>query len=181
MGKRTKMSEYDEAWITTYTGIKFHYKSPTVDEVNILDIAHHLSLLCRFTGASNVFYSVAEHSFRVAEQLPEGKRLAGLLHDAPEAYLGDISRPVKYSHKLDETERKISKVIEERFNVRIEHPDIKHIDSVLLATEARDLGLSMVDWDKLPTPLPVKISPLNPRFAESVFLNLFWYYREEGL
>lgn len=172
------MNEYDGHWMTTYTGKKFHYKNPTPDEICIEDIAHHLSLICRYTGAVRVFYSVAEHSIKAAEIVPEHLRLSALLHDAAEAYINDISRPVKYSHRLDETERSISKVINSKFGITPDVPEIKEVDSVLLATEARDLMANTDGWAELPEPLVDKIRPISSRLAEITFLYRFRRYTE---
>jgi len=164
------MDEYEGEWITTYTGKKFHFRNPTVEEIDIKDIAHHLSLICRFTGAVREFYSVAEHSIRVAFIVPDSLKLSALLHDAAEAYLNDISRPVKYSHKLEETEKEITRVIDLKFNINSNAPEIKKADNILLATEARDLMSNVNNWAKLPPPLEKEIIPLPPKEAEGVFL-----------
>ncbi|MBI2850148.1 MAG: metal-dependent phosphohydrolase [Chloroflexi bacterium] len=167
------MSEYDENWMTTYTGKKFHYLNPQPDEIDIKDIAHHLSLICRFTGASRVFYSVAEHSVRVARLLPKELQLAGLLHDAAEAYINDISRPVKYSHKLEATEKGIILAIDRKFGVETDIALVKEMDSRMLATEARDLLLNTDGWAKLPEPLSETVIPWTSALAESRFLSIF--------
>jgi len=88
------MTEYDEHWITTYTGKRFHYLDPQPEEIDIVDIAHALSLTCRFGGHCKEFYSVAEHSIRVAEIVPKEFQLLALLHDAGEAYTGDVQSPI---------------------------------------------------------------------------------------
>ena len=82
-------------WIQTYTGRKFHPLDPAMTDFDLRDIAHSLSLLCRFNGHCLRFYSVAEHSVRVSRILPDDLKLWGLLHDAGEAYLTDLPRPVK--------------------------------------------------------------------------------------
>uniref|UniRef100_A0A6M3IJF1 HD domain-containing protein n=1 Tax=viral metagenome TaxID=1070528 RepID=A0A6M3IJF1_9ZZZZ len=171
------MTEFDDNWITTHTGKKFHYLDPQPDEIDIVDIAHHLSYLCRFTGAVSGFYSVADHSIRVAELLPPELRLAGLLHDAAEAYINDLSRPVKYTHKLQETEARIGAVIAKKFGVDFSDPRIKEADNILIATEARDLMPNMDGWAELPTPLPTKITPSPPfRIVKAAFLYRFRSY-----
>ncbi len=167
------MSEYDENWMTTYTGKKFHYLNPQPDEIDIRDIAHHLSLICRFTGASRIFYSVAEHSVRVAGLLPKELQLAGLLHDAAEAYINDISRPVKYAHKLEETEKGITLAINKKFGLETHIALIKEMDSKMLATEARDLLSNTDGWAKLPEPLSEIIIPWTSDLAERSFLSTF--------
>lgn len=170
------MNEFEEGFITTFTGRKFHYKNPTVDEVCIEDIAHHLSLMCRFTGACKIFYSVSEHSVRVAELVPEKLKLSALLHDAAEAYIGDISRPVKYSHKLEDTEGVIMGAIIRKYGINPYAPEIKYADSVLLATEARDLMPNTDDWGELPKPLEEEIRPVDSRIARITFLYRFKRY-----
>ena len=171
------MDEYNGSWITTYKGHRFHYLRPRPGEIDIEDIAHHLSLLCRFTGACSSYYSVAEHSIRVAELVPKELQLAALLHDASEAYIGDISRPVKYSHKLEDTEEIITKAIAKKYGVDLHNPEIKHADNVLCATEGRDLMPNMTRWRTLPQPLAEKIVPMKkPRTAEHLFLYMFRLY-----
>jgi len=169
--------EYEGAWITTYTGKRFHFLDPQPEEIDIIDIAHHLSLLCRFTGACREFYSVAEHSIRVADILPRELKLAGLLHDAAESYTNDISRPVKYSHKLEETEALISVAIGKKFNVELSHPKIKEADNIMIATEAKDLMDNMDRWAELPEPLESKIEPfISAKYVEHLFLLRFESY-----
>ncbi len=83
--------------ITTYTGGTFDYSKFGPDDIDIRDIAHALSHLCRFTGHTNIFYSVAQHCLLVSEKIPGGPevKLAALLHDAAEAYVNDLSSPLK--------------------------------------------------------------------------------------
>lgn len=88
--------------ICTHSGIAFNVLDPQPEQVSIDDIAHHLSMACRFTGATKYHYSVAQHSIYVSRLLSKRgadlkTRLAGLLHDASEAYLCDIATPVKRS------------------------------------------------------------------------------------
>lgn len=81
--------------ITTASGRAFNVLHPTPDQIHIEDIAHHLSHLCRFTGATGTLYTVAEHSVRVSNSVPLEDALWGLLHDAAEAYVGDLNKPTK--------------------------------------------------------------------------------------
>ncbi len=81
--------------ISTYTGKSIDFKDPTQDDIDIVDIAHSLSMLCRWNGHGTKFYSVAEHSVLVSYMVPHGLALQALLHDAAEAYLGDLITPVK--------------------------------------------------------------------------------------
>jgi hypothetical protein len=85
-------------WILTRSGHPFYPFDPDAtpaEALGIYVIAHALARICRFTGHSHQFYSVAEHSVRVSELLPPRLRIAGLLHDASEAYLGDMAKPMK--------------------------------------------------------------------------------------
>ena len=89
------MTTNKTSWIQTYTGRKVYPLELTADQVCVEDVAHALSLKCRFAGHCRRFYSVADHSLRVAAILPPPLRLAGLLHDAAEAYLPDVAGPIK--------------------------------------------------------------------------------------
>lgn len=84
-----------ESCITTASGKFFDILKPEEYEFDIEEIATALSNLCRYTGHVNTFYSVAEHSVLVSRIVPERLALAALLHDASEAYLGDVSSPLK--------------------------------------------------------------------------------------
>jgi hypothetical protein len=82
-------------WIQTHSGRQYHIQNPSLEEVYIDDIAHALAHQCRFAGQCSRFYSVAEHSVHVSKNVPNQHALVGLLHDATEAYLHDITRPLK--------------------------------------------------------------------------------------
>ena len=170
------MNEYEGHWITTYSGKRFHYLNPSENEIDIRDIAHALALTCRFGGQIKTFYSVAEHSIRVAEEVPFKLRLSALLHDAHEAYLHDIPRPIKqdilgYKEVADRIQRKI----EEKYCL-VSSPLIKTVDNKLLITEARDLGMNTTDWAALGQPLDKIIYPWSWQDAEASFLTYFVVY-----
>ena len=138
-------------WILTRSGRKIDLAKPTADMIDPTDIAHALSMQVRFNGHVRSFYSVAQHCILVADLVPAEDRLAALLHDATEAYVGDLVRPLKEgmrdfyeSHALvslyDAVERNIWHAICERFDLDTTLPDsVKHADLVALATEKRDL------------------------------------------
>lgn len=151
-------------WQQTFSGVKFHPLDPRPDEVKLVDIAHALSMQCRFGGHCQKHYSVAEHSLYVAwrvgdlvgmkwkdiHQMPVPTlqkiarvMLAGLLHDASEAYVVDVPRPLKsVLSGYVEIERRVMGAITTCFGLdadAFEHPAIKLADEELLATEARDL------------------------------------------
>ena len=101
----------------TFSGKKIKIKNPQVDDIDIRDIAAALSKICRFGGHSSEFYSVAQHSVLVALMVPKRLRAAALLHDASEAYLGDVIKPLKVilGPIYAELEANFQRVIMERF------------------------------------------------------------------
>lgn len=169
------MNEYGGHWITTYTGKKFHFLDPQPEEIDIVDIAHALSLTCRFGGQCREFYSVAEHSIRMAKIVPAEYRLHALLHDASEAYLPDLPRPMKAGlPKFKSVEQLILNSIYDKYitNENGWNKDIiKEADNILLATEARDLMDNTNDWASLPQPLSDTIYPMSSARAEDEFLK----------
>lgn len=84
-----------KGWIQTYTGRMVWPLAPHADDIAIEDIAHALALKCRYGGHSREFFSVAQHSVMVSHMVPECDAIWGLLHDAGEAYLPDVVRPIK--------------------------------------------------------------------------------------
>lgn len=127
--------------ILTHTGKLFDLSEPDAELIDPRDIAHALANICRFNGHTHAFYSVAQHSCIVADLVPDEHKLAALLHDATEAYIGDMVRPLKrfmfvYQH-LEET---IWQSICTRFQVDTELPkSVLLADLTALATERRDL------------------------------------------
>lgn len=166
-------------WIQTYTGRIFWPIDPLPEEVFIEDIAHALSNQCRFAGHTETFYSVAQHSVLVSKNLNDGFALRGLLHDAPEAYLVDLIRPVKHFSTLGEAykelEEALDRVICSRFGLPLPMPDaVKYMDNRLLETEKRDLLKPMPKkWHEYAPPLKEKIIPQSPKEAEFAFLARF--------
>ena len=164
-------------WLQTYTGKKFYPLNPTLESICIEDIAHGLSLQCRFNGATSIFYSVAEHSVRVSMNLPQELALWGLLHDAAEAYMGDLVSPIKYQPEAKwfrDVEEGLMEAIASKFGLVWPMPkEVKKMDYVLLATEARDLMTTPWLWSITEKPLETKIVPIAPLVAEWAFLDQF--------
>ena len=165
------------SWIQTFTGKAFYPLADEPGEIDIRDIAHALSLQCRFNGHCNVFYSVAQHSVRVSEVVPSEFALWGLMHDAAEAYLSDLPRPVKgQMPQFSELEDKLLGRILAAYDLSLPMPSqVKLADEQLLMTEARDLMQSPpMDWlipvDALDD---LKIEPMSPTQAEQAFLQRY--------
>lgn len=124
-------------WILTHTGKQFSFENPTSDMISLEDIAHALTKMCRFNGHCDRFYSVAEHSLRVSLQLPDQLKLWGLLHDATEAYLPDVTRPLKQllpEFKL--IEHKVLVAIAQKFELDLPYAiEVTKADMRMLKTE----------------------------------------------
>jgi hypothetical protein len=171
------MERYGD-FIITCTKQKFYPLDPRPNEVNWLDITHALSNICRFTGHCSEFYSVAQHSVLVSEIVPPECALAGLLHDAAEAYICDLAKPVKENPIFDSyraVEKRIQEVIFQAAGIDLEIPPIvKDADITMLRTEARDLELITPEWGIYDLrPLPMKIIPWSPKDARRRFAERF--------
>jgi hypothetical protein len=172
-------------WIQTYTGIQFYPLDPKIESINIEDIAHSLSMLCRFTGHCREFYSVAQHCV-LASYIPEYKyQLSVLLHDSAEAYIGDIAKPFKRSLMVDisendscipidiiNIENRITDLIYKKFQVEHHSTVIKECDQIMFATEVRDLMVHFL-LKEPKEPLLDKITPWTPKVSENKFLQRF--------
>ncbi len=165
------------SWIQTYTGRQFYPAEPRPSDIDIADIAHSLSLQCRFNGHCGVFYSVAEHCVRVSRAVDRRHAMWGLLHDAAEAYVGDLPRPVKHClPEFSRIEDRLLRTIVEHFGLSWPMPEqVRLYDDVLLATECRDLMRSPpAPWGLAVHPLPQRIEPLpDSASAEKQFLERF--------
>jgi len=128
-------------FITTRSGHIFKLSNPQPYYGMIYDIAWSLSMQCRFCGHTKYFYSVAEHCYRMSLEVPKAYALAALLHDASEAFISDIPKPVKeLSQEIKELEDNISRMIMEHFNISHIDYDLLHSwDLKMFATELRDL------------------------------------------
>jgi hypothetical protein len=171
--------------ILTVTGDYFNFLQPRLRALSIVDIARALSRICRFTGHTTEFYSVAQHSVFVSHLVPKEHALAALLHDASEAYLGDVSSPLKqllpdYRAIEAGVEREIA--AEFGFHYPL-HPCIKDADLCMLATERRDLMPKALDsrrdeaaWFGLRdyAPLNGRITAWDSNTAYDHFTKRFW-------
>lgn len=167
-------------WIETFTGKRFHILAPKPGEIDIIDIAHAESLLCRYTGQVKRFYSIADHSIRASMMVPRELALAALLHDASEAYISDISRPLKHALPMyRDIEAIVQTAIYDRYGIEPlsfgAQDLIKQADNILLISEARDLlpGANYKEWGVTEPPLPHTIEPITSEMAYAVFLCQF--------
>lgn len=164
-------------WIQTHSGRPYYPQDPQVSDIDIMDIAHALSKTCRFVGQCSRFYSVAEHSVHVSRLVPQEHQLAGLLHDATEAYLGDISRPLKLMlPQYREIESNNWFVIAAAFGLDPELPDcVKEADATMVFVERRalfsripdlpDWGHGLQEPEKLPDMGPLGWPVTHARLA----------------
>lgn len=170
-------------WIQMHSGIAFWPLDPRPDEVRIEDIAHSLSLLCRFGGHCRRFYSVAEHSVHVASLLPPHLALWGLLHDATEAYVVDLPSPLKRMLPgYREIERRVQDAIAAHFGLPPEIPMIvKAADQAMLLAEAQQImAAPPMPWDESGSPAPVRVRCWSPERAQAEFIIAFERLTKRG-
>ncbi len=180
----------ENAYIMTYTGKMFNPFYPYENLICVEDIAHALSMQCRYNGHVNKFYSVAEHSVDVALVLrklglPPRTQLLGLLHDASEAYLSDISAPIKQCFpeykKLEDT---LSMVIYNKLHPscgELSVNDFYYVDIVdkeIAILESRKL-MRVADWNNRETSFNITFHCRESNEAKEMYLRLYRTLLEE--
>lgn len=178
--------------IATYSGKFIEPLNPKYDDIELVDIAHGLSNICRYGGQCRDFYSVAQHSVYVSYNVPKEDALNGLLHDSSEAYLGDIPRPIKHTPQYKfyrEVEEYLQTMIfqkfgytkEDEFDLVYENDAIKTADNQILSIEQQHLfdkpWTPKLSWstykdDKGKCLLDTFI-PWLPTYARGKFLDRF--------
>lgn len=164
-----------------YSGKPFYPLDPRPEEIELTDIAHALSLLCRYGGHAKHFYSVAQHSIGVSYVIGGGplQQIWGLMHDAAEAYVGDLTRPMKQAlsarapQVYGAIESAVMQAIRQRFNLGPEPTSaVKHADNIMAATEKRDImRRSKFSWGQMPAPLaPFRLTYMSAHEAKAAFL-----------
>jgi uncharacterized protein len=165
-------------WMQTFTGLAFWPLDPRPNEIRLLDIAHGLSKLCRYGGQCVRFYSVAEHSLLVASQAPDHLKLTALMHDASEAYLIDVPRPLK--RNLDgyaEIENRLMETIAGRFGFDWPMPDeIKQLDERIIEDERQQNMSEPPRFWGHREPLGVTLQCWAPPTAAANFMTAFYRY-----
>jgi 5'-deoxynucleotidase YfbR-like HD superfamily hydrolase len=174
--------------IRTHSGRLVRPLDLKLEDIDINDIAHSLSMQCRFAGHTEGFASVAQHSVQVARHVfaqshsDPALGLWGLLHDSAEAYLSDVPQPLKHLHGFGEAfieaEDRIMLLVVEKFGLKPKNePDlVRYWDKVMVCAELRDFMNS-------PTPMQYAVEELKeslvswrPRIAKAKFLTTFRAY-----
>lgn len=167
------MSDPERPYLHLYSGGRFYTEEPEENEFHLEDIAHALSMLCRFAGQVPEFYSVAEHSLLVSQFSPPRYQLWGLLHDASEAYVVDLPRPVKYLPALEPYrvyEQRVMEALLRHLHISPieEPPAVRRADAFVYQLEARALGVHGPRRSGRRA-LPLRMLP--PAEAEAEFLR----------
>ncbi len=161
-----------QPWMQTYTGRAFYPLNPEPDNIDPEDIAHALSMLCRYGGHTRRFYSVAEHCVLMSHAVPLEHALWALLHDATEAYMSDLIAPLKaWMPEYRAAEARLMEAICERFRLPPYSPwQVKDADlRILLDERAALLTTPPQEWDlsiETAQPLGVTIHCWTPAQAE---------------
>ncbi|HET6548471.1 MAG TPA: hypothetical protein VFG79_08450 [Solirubrobacter sp.] len=157
---------------------------PDPEQLDAGDIARALANQCRFGGHCRVFYSVAQHSVIVSELVEQRGGdvedvFAALMHDAGEAYLGDMPHPLKHRSALGaafkEAEAHLERALRERFRIKPDVPAVKPADRALLATERRAFSAETWHWPELEgvEPLDIELTAWSPDEAARAFAERF--------
>ena len=174
------------SWIQTHSGEAFSFQEYRPETIKIEDIAHALANLCRFVGHTDRYYSVAEHCVVMSRQVDPEHALEALMHDAAEAYIGDVSRPLKSMlPEYQELQYTVEFWIKTRFGLSHEMPQaVKQADKRMLITECEQLlWPPAAPWDGLEGVAPfddMRLSCLPPETAKRQFLDRYATLRNEA-
>jgi len=167
----------DHPYITTFSGAKFRFDEP--GPFILADIAHSLACTVRFRGHTVEPYYVAQHCVLVAREMQECARfdfevLAGLLHDAHEAYVGDVPTPLKWAcPEFKAVEDRVQEALRQALTPNIQadvyHTIVKPYDIILLHREATSLLVPTPDWAEDDG---TEIVPWTSAFAAREFLRM---------
>jgi len=173
------MTERKGYWLHTYLGHRFWVLDPRPEDLHVEDIAHALALQCRWNGHVSSFYSIAQHCVLMSQHVPEEDALWALLHDAPEAYLGDVVRPLKVAMPIyNAIETKVMTAVCERYGLAPDMPKSVHeADNRILENERIRLKPDLADdWrpmTKRMEPLPFELEPWSWQRAKEEYLQRF--------
>lgn len=161
----------------TYSGIDIDPLNPRPEQIKLIDIAHALSNVCRFGGQCPTFYSVACHSMYVADLLPRRLAIEGLLHDASEAYCGDMIKSLKVlCPDYQAVEKRFEAAIRERFCLPAQQDaqdklEIKRADIAALLAERRDIFHDRREYDEIAKAGERGCVALHPPAGKVAFLQ----------
>jgi len=155
----------------------FDFENPEASEFTIQDVAHALSQICRFTGQAHRFYSVAEHSVWCSLVVPSEFALAALLHDAAEAFIGDVSSPLKgLLPDYKRIEARVEAAVLGRFGLSRPLPfPVKLADLYMLKVEQAQVMCNDDDWPAVRSIAgpPLTVEFWSPDEARARFLSRF--------
>ena len=163
--------------ILLQSGNYFDFLNPEKCKFTIEDVAHGLSNLCRFVGQCSEFYSVAEHCYHCSMIINQDYAYDALLHDAIEAFTGDLNKPLKtLLPAYQDIEEHLERVVLKRLKLSFPLPaSVKEADIEMLATEQRLVMNNSDDWHfsygKLPREM--KIHFWSPKQAKRKFLERY--------
>ena len=171
-------------YLQTVSGRWVNPFDPDPDQLDAGDIARALANQCRFGGHSRVFYSVAQHSVIVSRLVEERggdveDAFAALMHDATEAYLGDMPHPLKHRSPLGAAfkaaENDLEQAIRDRFRIKPDVPEIKRVDRSLLAAERRAFSAEKWHWPELEgvEPIDLDLTAWSPDEAAQAFAQRY--------
>lgn len=178
------------SYIITRSGRHFSFTDISSANFRVSDIATALSNTCRFAGHLKDFYSVAQHSVLCSELVAPEFAFEALMHDAAEAYIGDVTAPLKaLLPDYRAIEERVDRMIRKTYGLpEIHSREVKKADLIMLATERRDFGLDDgTPWPILEgvEPASMVIEPLPPHKARVLFLerysDLLWTHHEDGV
>lgn len=179
----------EEVAICTHSGVMFRPFAMNPGTVTLDDISWHLSRICRFNGATEYFYSVAQHSVLVQDLIasklenPDGReekliRLAALMHDAAEAYIGDMARPIKRMFPaIEDVEYRLTRYIFKELGIPWPTQEsweaIKYADLMACELEQRDLMPKTEWWARHEHEGVAPIQPWPMEYGEALFLRTY--------
>lgn len=169
------MNERCGLWMQTYSGRRFWPLDPRPEEVHIEDIAHALAHQCRYAGHVLRYYSVAEHCVHLSHAVSPDHALWALLHDASEAYLVDVPRPVKpFLGGYAQAEARVMEAVARRFGLVGDMPaEVAALDTRIIADERANLAPCEARWDFDARPLGISLCCWEPAEAKRRFLARF--------
>jgi len=169
-------------YIRTFTGKKLYWDHVEDHDFSVHDIAHALSMKCRWSGHTKVFYSVAQHSVMVSRLVAPEFKMDALFHDLSEAYMPDFPSPLKWFLRdqgftvLSDMEKRLEKAAAKKLGLAYpRNPSIKHADLVMLSTESRALMPDGEERLGMIEPMRDPLIPLSPADAKKLFLREYYF------